>query len=178
MDWLSGPRLFRGMIRPGISFSLDELSRSRPSPRRQLEGRFIYVIRADNGLLKIGISSNPNARLAQLQTSSPFKLSIAYVAALRCDGRTVEAAAHRTLASYRQSGEWFDCPADMAVAAIGAAAYRLGEPLASGDPKLADLVAQIATADAAAVPMSSRFLRAACNAALGAGITLLTILST
>jgi hypothetical protein len=101
------------------------------------------VIRGDHGLIKIGVSSNPSARLAQLQTSSPFKLSIAYVAALRCDGRTVEAEAHRRLAGYRQNGEWFDCPVDMAVAAIGAAAYRLGEPIASGDPKLADEIVRM-----------------------------------
>jgi hypothetical protein len=70
--------------------------------------------------------------LAQLRTSSPFKLEITYVGALRCSGYAVEAEAHRTLAGYRQNGEWFNCPVDMAVAAIGAAAYRMGEPLASG----------------------------------------------
>jgi hypothetical protein len=132
-----------------------------------LQGSFIYIIRGDHGLIKIGISSNPTARLAQLRTASAVPLKIVYIAALRCDGRTIEAEAHRTLAPYRAAGyryspsnkaimrrcsadvfvslegEWFDCPMDMAVAAIGAAAYKLGEPIASGDPRLADEVVRI-----------------------------------
>jgi hypothetical protein len=60
-----------------LALRLDELLRSRPSPRRQLQGSFIYVIRADNGLLKIGISTNPSARLAQLRTASAVPLTIA-----------------------------------------------------------------------------------------------------
>jgi T5orf172 domain len=144
--WLSGPRIF-GM-RPGISFRFDELLR-RPPPRRQLQGSFIYIIRGDHGLIKIGVSTNPSARLAQLRTASAVHLEIAYVGALRCNGYAVEGEAHRTLADYRQNGEWFNCPVDMAVAAIGAAAYRLGEPIASGDPKLADEVVRIAAETAA-----------------------------
>jgi hypothetical protein len=134
---LSGPRIFG--FRPGISFGPDELLR-KPSPRRQSQGSgsFIYVISDNHGSIKVGISTNPTVRLAQLQRTSAAHLALAYVAALRCTGYAVEAEAHRTLASYRQGGEWFNCPVDMAVAAIGAAAYRLGEPIASGDPKLAD----------------------------------------
>jgi hypothetical protein len=133
--WLSGPRILG--IRPGISFRLDELLR-KPSPRRQLQGNFIYIVQADNGMVKIGISTNPSARLAQLRTASAVPLAIAYVGALRCNGYAIEAEAHRTLADYRLEGEWFNCPVGMAVAAIGAAAYRLGESIASDDPKLAD----------------------------------------
>jgi hypothetical protein len=140
--YLLGPRILG--IRPGISFALSELSRSRPSPKRQLQGTFIYVIRGDHGLIKIGISTNPSARLAQLQTASPSALSFAYIAALRCDGRAVEAEAHRTLAAHRRNGEWFDVSPDMAVAAIAAAAYRLSEPIASGDPRLADEAVRMA----------------------------------
>jgi hypothetical protein len=75
--WLSGPR-FLG-IRPGISFALSELTRRRPSPRRlqsrQLSGSFIYIVQADDGLVKVGISGNPNARLAQLQRASTAHLT-------------------------------------------------------------------------------------------------------
>jgi hypothetical protein len=150
--WISGPRILG--IRPGISFRLGEFSRG-PSPRnrarragfiRQLQGSFIYIIRGDHGLLKIGISSNPSERLAQLRTASAVPLTIAYVGALRCDGYSVEAEAYRTLAGCRLEGEWFNCPVDMAVAAIAAAAYRLGEPIASGDPRLADETVRVAAA--------------------------------
>jgi hypothetical protein len=51
--WISGPRILG--IRPGISFRPDELLR-KPSPRRQLQGSFIYIIQADNGMLKRGVS--------------------------------------------------------------------------------------------------------------------------
>jgi hypothetical protein len=187
--WLSGPRILG--IRPGISFRPDELLR-KPSPRRQLQGSFIYVIRGDHGLLKIGISSNPSARLAQLQTASAVPLAIAYVGALRCSGYAVEAEAHRTLAPYRAAGyryspsnkaimrrcsadvfvslggEWFDCPVDMAVAAIAAAAYRLGETITSGDPKLANEVVRIAAAEAATGPgLLSRIVLAIIKGIIG-----------
>jgi hypothetical protein len=67
----------------------------------------------------------------------------------------VEAETHRTLAGYRQSGEWFKCPVDMAVAAIGAAAYRLGEPIASVDPKLTgEIVRMVATETATPIVSS------------------------
>jgi hypothetical protein len=136
--WLSGPRMFRGMIRLGISLGPEDFrSRSMPSPRRQLQGSFIYVISDNHGLIKVGISINPAARLTQLQTASATPLKIAYVGALRCSGYAIEAETRR-LAAYRRSGEWFDVPPDLAVAAVCAAAYRLGEPIASGDPMLAD----------------------------------------
>jgi hypothetical protein len=90
--------------------------------------------------------------------------------ALRCTGYAVEAEAHRTLAAYRHSGEWFRCPTDMAVAAIAAAAYRLGEPIASGDPRLADVIVP-AEADAL-------WLRAAAGAAMGVIIAFLIFVLT
>jgi hypothetical protein len=163
--WISGPRILG--IRPGISFRLGEFPRT-PSPRRRLSGSFIYIIRGDHGLIKIGISSNPTARLAQLRAASAVPLAIAYVGALRCNGYAVEAAAHETLAGYRQNGEWFNCPVDMAVAAIGVAAYRLGEPLASGDPRPADEIVR-----AAAAPLL--LTRIVLGAAMGVIIALLII---
>jgi hypothetical protein len=175
--WISGPRILG--IRPGISFRPDEFPR-RPSPRRQLQGSFIYVIRGDHGLIKIGVSSNPSARLARLRTASAVPLTIAYVGALRCNGYAVEAAAHETLAGYRQNGEWFNCPVDMAVAAIAAAAYRLGEPIASGDPRLADEIVRAVAAinDMAAAPRAWLLLRIALGAAMGVIIAFLIFILT
>jgi hypothetical protein len=132
--WLSGPRIMG--IRPGVLFRPDELFKkpvSAPAATKT-RGGFIYVIRDDRGLLKIGVSNNPNARLVQLKTASAVPLTIAYAGALRCDGFAIEGAVHETLSRYRAQGEWFDCPMDLAVAAIGAAAHRLGEPIASIEP--------------------------------------------
>ena len=101
-------------------------------------GGFIYIIRNGFGHHKIGISSNPNTRVADLRTASPVRLDIVYAAALDCSGFSIEEAAHDILARYRLQGEWFNCPLEVAVAAIGAAACRLGEPFAAIDPSRID----------------------------------------
>jgi hypothetical protein len=75
--WISGPRILG--IRPGISFRLDELLR-RPSPRRQLHGCFVYVVQADNGNVKIGVTSHPETRLAQIQTGISHRINYAFIA--------------------------------------------------------------------------------------------------
>jgi hypothetical protein len=141
--WLAGPRILG--IRPGISFRQEELLQKAPSPIHPSRGGFVYIISGAHGHLKIGSSENPNRRLAELKTGSPFALAITYAGALRCDGHAIEVAAHETLARYRLEGEWFNCPVDMAVAAIGAAAHRLGEPIASVAPNMiSKIVSEVA----------------------------------
>ena len=134
--WLSGPRI--GGIRPGISFSPNDLARlSAPSPQTQTATacNFVYVIRGDHGLRKIGISANPNARLAQLRTASPFPLDLEFVALVENSAFEIEQSAHAMLAHHRQAGEWFACDSDHAVAAVSAAAHRLNAQLATVAPK-------------------------------------------
>jgi hypothetical protein len=167
--FLSGPRIMG--IRPGVLFRSDELFKkpaATPVAAPKMRGGFIYVIRDDHGLLKIGISNNPNARLAQLKTASAVPLAIAYAGALRCDGFAIESATHETLNRYRAEGEWFDCPIDLAVAAIGAAAHRLGEPIASVEPaRIEAVVRGVAMSNQTTVkepePASSRALRWICT---------------
>lgn len=155
--WLSGPRILG--IRPGITFRPDELF-VKQKPAKRSQGGFIYVIRsADSNLVKIGVSANPSTRLAQLQTGSPARLSFAYIAGLRCDGFAIETCAQEIVRAYHCEGgdDWFSCGADMAVAAISTAAYRLGEPIASIDPKIVStVVAAVATDDH--VPRKSHFV--------------------
>lgn len=110
----------------------------RYARRHQGRGGFIYIIRNGFGHHKIGVSANPNSRVAELQTGSPVRLDIIYAAALDCSGYAIEEMAHEILARYRLKGEWFNCPLDIAVAAIGVAARRLGEPFASVDPSRID----------------------------------------
>lgn len=60
--------------------------------------------------VKIGISSNPDSRLATIQTSCPFKIALAYV--FECPNRDVaehiERCFHETQRAERLSGEWFN----------------------------------------------------------------------
>ncbi len=78
----------------------------------------VYFLQAlDGGPIKIGVSNNPEGRLASLQTGSPVKLRILGTAA---GDQRREARLHRKLAAHRLHGEWFaDAPEVMA--AIGEA---------------------------------------------------------
>lgn len=83
----------------------------------QTSWQSIYVIPA-NGLVKIGIASDVNRRLAALRTGNPHIESVAYASAkLRCAG-DVEKAVHLELAAFKVRGEWFRCAPEIAIAAI------------------------------------------------------------
>ena len=82
--------------------------------------RSLYVIGAEDGPLKIGISTDVGGRLAALQSHSPHAL-VAHHQAQPGDARLVERVAHQLLAAKRVRGEWFDVSIDDAVAAINQA---------------------------------------------------------
>ena len=123
--WVSGPRLLGGMIRPGVSFRIRDIRFGGSSPRAI--GSFVYVIeREDNGHVKIGISENPAARRATLQTGSSSRLRIVHTAFAGDRAEDVELEAHTFLAARRLEGEWFAVSPETAIAAVYAAAGRLG----------------------------------------------------
>src|ERR1700730_12529829 len=104
--------------------------RHRVAPRRKRAvGTFLYVLQGEHGLTKIGVSTNPNARLRQLRTASAFPIDFAFVAATPGIGFDIERKAHAPLAAHRLHGEWFDVSAATAVAALRGAAHRLRKPL-------------------------------------------------
>jgi hypothetical protein len=137
-----GPKILG--IRPGISFRPDELfgsiARKQNKPGEPMTGGFIYVVRGDHNLVKIGVSTNPNARLAQLRTASAFPIDFSYLAVTPGTGFDIEQGAHAMLASHRCNGEWFDVQPEIAVAAIAGAAHKLNQPLL---PVTADVAEQI-----------------------------------
>lgn len=57
---------------------------------------------------KVGLSRNPHARLSQVQTGCPFKLSL-YYSDLSCGGdfNEFEKQVHRRLSHLALKGEWF-----------------------------------------------------------------------
>ncbi len=73
-----------------------------------MHNKYLYVIQSDvTGAVKIGISSNPQKRLKQLQTGSPYQLK------LLCSIANMshkEKIIHNRLKDYKMSckGEWFD----------------------------------------------------------------------
>lgn len=105
------------------------------------------MIRGDHNMTKIGVSTNPNARLASLRTASAFPIDFAFVGATPSNGYDIEARAHAMLAKHRCAGEWFDVPPEAAVAAIHGAAYELGQPIQPIEARLVDEILRIASAE-------------------------------
>lgn len=72
---------------------------------------FVYFIatEADQPTVKIGKANNVKARLKELQTGSPFKLSV--LGRVKCGSAKkslqIESKAHSDLAAHRLHGEWF-----------------------------------------------------------------------
>jgi hypothetical protein len=65
----------------------------------------VYFVRADTGEIKIGIATDPDARLRALQVGSPVKLGLL----VTCPGgRPKEAEYHQRFAAHRLHGEWFE----------------------------------------------------------------------
>ena len=64
----------------------------------------IYFISDGRGSIKIGMSSDVNSRLAQLQCASPTRLSV--IGCMSGDSKS-EAKLHRIFNDLRVNGEWF-----------------------------------------------------------------------
>lgn len=78
-------------------------------------GSFVYIIAhvANDrlvGPVKVGLTSNPSARLGTLRTACPNKIDIVCVFQFptREIARAVEAAFHEVMDPHRKEGEWFD----------------------------------------------------------------------
>jgi hypothetical protein len=88
--------------------------------------RAIYVVRSEPGPVKVGIATNPRARLSQLRTASAVPLHLDFAAETEGDARALERRAHALLAERRLAGEWFAVDSREAVAAVRRAAQELG----------------------------------------------------
>lgn len=72
---------------------------------------YVYVI----GLLrlddccKIGVSKDPDKRVSEISTGTPFVPVVAFLELMATGGqaRAVERASHKSLESFRANGEWF-----------------------------------------------------------------------
>ena len=156
--FFTGPRIFG--IRPGISLGASDFRRlSRPrqgATSGHMTGSFVYVIRGAGNHHKIGVSTDPIARIASLQTGSHEPLDFAYIGVTSGTGFDIERAAHDILVNYRQTGEWFSVPASIATGAVLEAAQRLGEPIQQVAPQMVPQIIHLATAPAPAAPGRGR----------------------
>lgn len=145
-------------IRPGVSLGREDFvgsgvgyagypsaRKTQQAPGKQMEGGFVYAIRGDHNLIKIGVSQNPNARLASLRTASAFPLELCFIGACQTSGIEIEQEAHKLLDQHRTNGEWFDVSTELATSAIFGAAAKLGQKIASVPPNMVDEVIAVST---------------------------------
>lgn len=75
--------------------------------------RYLYLIATvhagvETSPIKIGIATNPRARLRELQTASPYLLALHEYWQVDLGARFFEAEIHDALTDKRLRGEWFD----------------------------------------------------------------------
>lgn len=79
------------------------------SPQHSTLQGYVYCIRAENGLCKIGRSDNVSNRFNEIKGMSPIGVYMEH--AVFSDNYVLaERYTHDTLADYRHHGEWFDLP--------------------------------------------------------------------
>ena len=78
--------------------------------------QLVYVIKnPTTGLIKIGISDNIKRRVSQLQCASGCELEVVFCSPASDNSREIEKLAHNRFTEFRQYGEWFNMPSDLAV---------------------------------------------------------------
>lgn len=133
MDALDRHRTWLGVARElGITCSALSSYRNRhPKAAAQLEQKyragkdargelsaFVYVFRDGYGMIKVGMSKNPQSRAKTLNQSGSSGVMDVLFAESAPDACAAESIAHAELADYRHHGEWFRVDADVAIAAV------------------------------------------------------------
>ncbi len=78
----------------------------------------VYVIGADNGLVKIGVSINPKARIRCIETQGGFKILSKAIKHFGEKAAFAEKMLHAKFSGNRVTGEWFECDFRAAVQAM------------------------------------------------------------
>ena len=87
---------------------------------------FLYVVRSEHGLVKIGSTTRPAVALAKLCKKTPFRLDVEFLCFMRADCHTqVEKLAKAAIERHRVNAAWFDCEPELAISAIQIAAMDL-----------------------------------------------------
>ena len=113
------------MFRPS---EIARLWRGPAKPRTAAaSGAFVFVIDDGAGRVKVEASTDPYGRLAVIRATAP-RAKIAYATVTPGAGADIEREAAVRLAQHR-AGDWYMAPVEAAVAALSAAAFKLGEPV-------------------------------------------------
>lgn len=99
-----------------IQGSLDYALRKnlRRKPRKPVKPACVYVVTCGE-FVKIGIASNPQARLIELQVGCPLPLTLQKITRFD-DAGHAEDVLHERFNQFRVRGEWFKLPpAELAI---------------------------------------------------------------
>lgn len=95
-------------------------------PRAENGWQYLYLISAHSGPVKIGITADPEQRLADLQTGNPRPLSLKQLYLLPTESAAkLERTVLQNNRKFRLCGEWFDLSVDELVALIAQASRRM-----------------------------------------------------
>ena len=79
---------------------------------QHFQNRYIYLVKASNGLYKIGATKNLRSRVPLIRAHSPLKVELTQAFFGRVGINDVETKVHDFYASRRSHGEWFRLGAD------------------------------------------------------------------
>ena len=124
--WLSGPRLFNGLVRPGISFSGKELAVWGKKPPTIAGAGMLGIFKRDtDGAIFLGVTdqNGENEHLANVKPVAAFAFSSADAAITAREGAIVRLAKH-----LNTDGLLVGASGGQAVSSIRAEAAALGLP--------------------------------------------------
>ena len=68
---------------------------------------YLYIVKAKGGLTKIGISTCPKRRIAEIAKATGTPVVKQFISPACLNAREIEHHLHQHFAEYRQEGEWF-----------------------------------------------------------------------
>lgn len=102
---------------PEVAAQLEQKYRAGKDARDEWEA-CVYVFRDGYGVIKVGVSKNPQSRAKTLNQSGSSGVMDILFAERAPDAYAAESIAHAELDDYRHHGEWFRVDADVAIAAV------------------------------------------------------------
>jgi hypothetical protein len=108
-------------------------------PHQEKNFQSVYVAASESGLVKIGISFDPEERIKALLTGHGVGLSVAHIERMDENiARLVERTAHRLLSDHRSNGEWFKVSADVAISTVSMATSIVADCKKSIPPEIVE----------------------------------------
>ncbi len=86
--------------------------------KKKYKHAYVYIALSENGLIKIGRSTDPYKRLKTLQNSTGYIFTKIFLTDLIFNFSEIENKMHKYFKSYKKQGEWFEINFETAVEKI------------------------------------------------------------